>query len=312
MARLAIVALSLRRITGDPRYQRVLAQALGFLRHAWTPADLGMRNRMAYDRTWLDEPHAGDHVGRAAWALGEVIAREPLTGLHEPARLMLCELLPALALLEHPRAQAFAVLGLSRAAPADVGAEGEAVLRRLAAALHDRYRACRTDDWRWFLDTLAYDDARMAQALIVAGPRLGEPSFTEAGLEALAWYGDRCGLAQGRLVLVGGASRRPGIPVPPITDEQPLDAAALVEAEVDAFSLTGHERHAARSIRSFDWFLGGNRLELPVYDFATGGCHDGMGVDALNLNEGAESTLAFLQAVIAIDASGVGASIAVA
>ena len=93
-------------------------------------------------------------------------------------------------------------------------------------------------------------------------------------------------------------------------DEQPIDAAALAEAEVEAFAATGDQAHAHRAILAFEWFLGANKLGEPVYDFATGGCRDGVGSEALNLNEGAESTLAFLQAIITIDASGVGASIA--
>jgi hypothetical protein len=139
---------------------------------------------------------------------------------------------------------------------------------------------------------------------------VGDDALLEVGLDALAWYGDRCGLDGDHVVLVGADARSPDLPLPPIRDEQPLDAAALVEAEVEAYAITRLPRHARRASRAFDWFLGANRLGLPVYDFATGGCHDGLGADAVNHNEGAESTLAYLQALIALDASGVGASLA--
>ena len=309
-ARLAIVAVALQRITGEATYQRIVAQALGFLRFAWEPSAGAMHNRLSYDRRWLDEPHAGDHLGRAAWGLGEVLAAEQPLAIHEPVRLLLTELLPALAALEHPRSQAYAVLGLSRAAPAAIGERGEEVLRDLAGRLLARYRSTRSDDWPWFLDTLAYDDARLPQALIAAGPLVGDAALLEVGLDALAWYGDRCGLDGNQVVLVGAASRSPDVPLPPIADEQPLDAAALVEAEVEAFAITGQAVHARRASHAFEWFLGANRLGLPVYDFATGGCHDGLGEHAVNHNEGAESTLAYLQALIALDASGIGASLA--
>ena len=97
----------------------------------------------------------------------------------------------------------------------------------------------RSDDWPWFLDTLAYDDARLPQALIAAGPLVGDAALLEVGLDALAWFGDRCGLDGEHVVLVGAAARRPDAPLPPVRDEQPLDAAALVEAEVEAFAITG-------------------------------------------------------------------------
>ena len=93
-------------------------------------------------------------------------------------------------------------------------------------------------------------------------------------------------------------------------DEQPLDAAALVEAEVEAFVVTGDEAHArARRSAPSSGSSGRNRLGVPVYDFATGGCHDGLGATAVNRNEGAESTLAYLQALLALDAAGVQATL---
>jgi hypothetical protein len=88
-------------------------------------------------------------------------------------------------------------------------------------------------------------------------------------------------------------------------DEQPLDAAALVEAELAAFAITHEPEHGVRARRSFEWFLGRNRLDRPLYDFATGGCSDGLGTEELNANEGAESTLAFHRAALLLDAAGV-------
>jgi len=37
---------------------------------------------------------------------------------------------------------------------------------------------------------------------------------------------------------------------------------------------------------------------LPIYDPTTGGCRDGLHPDRANENQGAESTLAFLQALL--------------
>ena len=96
---------------------------------------------------------------------------------------------------------------------------------------------------------------------------------------------------------------------PGVGDEQPLDAAALVEAELAAFAITHEPEHGIRARRSFEWFLGRNRLDRPLYDFATGGCSDGLGADELNANEGAESTLAFHRAALLLDAAGVSTSV---
>ena len=103
------------------------------------------------------------------------------------------------------------------------------------------------------------------------------------------------------LRLPGHCGRHRDEPAPGDGDEQPLDASALVEAELAAFAVTHDPEHGARAQTAFDWFLGRNRLNRPLYDFATGGCGDGLGEDDINGNEGAESTLAFHRAQLALD-----------
>ncbi|MEP7055239.1 MAG: glycosyltransferase family 4 protein, partial [Actinomycetota bacterium] len=198
VARLVLVAGGLLRTTGDPVYRRITRQALGFLRHAWDPAAGGMHNFMSYQRAWLDGPHTGDHVGRTAWALGSVIATEAPLAVRMPAHRMLAEMLPVLELLEHPRSIAFSVIGLGRARPEVLGEPGEKLLRALADRLSSWYAACRTDDWRWFEEKLTYDNARLPQALVIAGARLRDETLVQQGREALDWYADQCALDSGR------------------------------------------------------------------------------------------------------------------
>jgi hypothetical protein len=133
-----------------------------------------------------------------------------------------------------------------------------------------------------------------------------------AGLAALEWYGTQCGLDSARVQLVGNSwhrSKRAPLATVQDGDEQALDAAALVESLTDALVATEHRAHGARAVRAFEWFLGRNRLGEPVYDFATGGCHDGLAESSLNDNEGAESTLAFFQALLALEGAGLQSSL---
>jgi glycosyltransferase involved in cell wall biosynthesis len=309
VARLAIVALGLRQTIGNEEYSRMLARSLGFLRHAWDPERLGMHNFLSYDRRWLDEPHGGDHLGRAAWALGEVVAAEPPLAVLEPSRILIRELLPALARQRSPRTMAFAILGLSHADPERLGDEAAHVLQDLAERLAEQQRANATHDWYWAEDVLSYDNARLPQALIAAGSRLGDPDLRAEGLRALDWYSNELGVDGPYARQVGHHSRKRGTAHPGRGDEQPLNAAALAEAQIEAFRATRSEISARRAVRAFEWFLGRNRLKTPVYDFATGGCHDGLGEEAVNVNEGAESTLAYLQALLALDAAGLTATL---
>jgi glycosyltransferase involved in cell wall biosynthesis len=310
VARLAIVALGLSRITGAEAHHDMLVRSLRFLHLAWSADAGGMRNFMSHhDRRWLDQPHGGDHLGRAAWALGEVAASEPAPALLQPTLILLRELLPALVEQRSPRTMAFAALGLARADPEVVGHDATDVLRTLAGRLANLLRANASPDWYWAEDILAYDNARLPQALIAAGARLGEREMVREGMRSLDWYGGEVGIDGSFVQLVGHHGRRRGEPHPGGGDEQPLDAAALVEAEVEAFVVGGDDARARKAVRAFKWFLGRNRLQHSVYDFSTGGCHDGLGESAVNRNEGAESTLAYHQALLALDAAGIEATL---
>lgn len=308
VARLAIVALIIDR--GDMTYSRILARAVSFLRHAWSADAGGMHNFMSYDRQWLDQPHIGDHVGRAAWALAEVVAAQPPNLVAPPSLRLLEEMAPVLERSRSPRSVAYTLIGLARLRPDATPPVLQALLRTLADRLWAWLTDVRRDGWFWFEDTLAYDNGRLPQALIAAGRRLGDDAMLADGLAALDWYAAQCGLETSTVQLIGSGSRRDDLTGSGTGgDEQPLDAAALVEAYTEAMTATGQRRHGRSALRAFEWFLGRNRLGLPVYDFATGGCHDGLGRETVNDNEGAESTLAFLQALLALDAAGLQASL---
>lgn len=306
VARLAVVSLALAR-RGDERvWTSTLYRALAFLHAA--EGDGGMRNFMSYDRRWLDEPHVGDHVGRSVWALGDILATAWIPAVVGPTRDLLDRIVGQLAGDVSLRTAAYAVLGLARLDPDRLNRSSRRLLERSVDQLASAYDRNASDDWKWFEDELTYDNARLSQALVAGGSALGRDDLVEAGLESLRWLGDECGLAEGTLRLPGHHGRRRGEAAPGLGDEQPLDAAALVEAELAAFAITREPDHGVRARRAFEWFLGRNRLDRPLYDFATGGCSDGLGVDELNANEGAESTLAFHRAALLLDEAGVSIS----
>jgi hypothetical protein len=246
-------------------------------------------------------------VGRSIWALGDILATAWIPAVVRPAGDLLDRLVGTLGDDVSLRTAAYAVLGLSRLDTDRLGPAAHRQLERLVEQLAAAYERTCSEDWCWFEDKLSYDNARLSQALLTGGSALGRPELAELGLESLRWLGDECGLDQDALRLPGHRGRRRGEQAPGAGDEQPLDAAALVAAELSAFAVTHEAEHGVRAIRAFEWFLGRNRLQKPLYDFATGGCSDGLGSEALNDNEGAESTLAFHQAALLLDAAGVRA-----
>lgn len=301
VARLLQVAHQLAARSGECYWRRVEERALSFLWHAVEEGQRGMHNFMSYDRRWLDEPTMGDHVGRAIWALGDVIQREmPASAEVAVAQLLqrLCRDLCAEDI--HPRTAAFVLIGLSRS---DSTAGRPKLITDLAEMLVSLHRRNATSDWDWFESTFTYDNARFCQALIVAGGTLRRPELTDLGLRTLRWYGEQCTVASS-LRLPGNAGRHRDEVHPGSGDEQPLEAAALVEAEIEALSATGDPDHGRRALAAFEWFTGRNRLATSLYDSASGGCCDGLGIEDVNLNQGAESTLAYYTSRLAIESAG--------
>jgi glycosyltransferase involved in cell wall biosynthesis len=308
VARLATVSLALAERGDEHIWSASLYRSLAFL-HAAVGAG-GMRNLMGYDRRWLDEPHVGDHLGRSIWALGDILATAWIPAAVRPAGDLLSTLVRSLKGEVSLRTAAYAVLGLARLDSDRLDPTAQRVLERLVEQLGDAQERSAFDDWCWFEDSLSYDNARLPQALLSGATALGRADLAERGLDSLRWLGDECGLDGDELRLPGHLGRRRGEPAPGAGDEQPLEAAALVEAELTAFALTRRAEHGRRAIKAFEWFLGSNRLRKPLYDFATGGCSDGLGSESLNDNEGAESTLVFHQAALLLDAAGVRAGAA--
>ena len=303
VARLAAVSLAFAPRGDEQVWTSILHRSIAFLLDA--SGEGGMRNFMSYDRRWLDEPHVGDHVGRSIWALGEILATAWVPALVDPTRALLDRLVGSCAIGVPLRTAAYAVLGLSRLDRDRLDSHAGNLLEQLVDQLAEAHERSSSDDWSWFEDELTYDNARLPQALISGGAALGSDELSKRGLESLRWLGDEHGLGDQLLRLPGHRGRREGDPAPGAGDEQPLEAAAFVEAELSAFSLTGDPSHGLRATRAFEWFLGRNRLQKPLYDFATGGCCDGLGSTDLNQNEGAESTLCFHRAALLLDAAGV-------
>jgi glycosyltransferase involved in cell wall biosynthesis len=307
VARLAVVSLALAERGDEQIWTASLYRSLAFLHAA--AGEGGMHNFMGYDRRWLDEPHIGDHVGRAIWALGDILATAWIPAVVRPAGDLLDRLVHTLSGNVELRTGAYAVLGLSRLDSDRLAPTARRLLERLVAQLADDLERNASTDWCWFEDRLSYDNARLSQALLSGANALGRADLAERALDSLRWFGDECGLDEGELHLPGHLGRRKGEGAPGDGDEQPLEAAALIEAELTAFAITRRVEHGRRAIKGFEWFLGRNRLRRPLYDFATGGCSDGLGAQSLNDNEGAESTLAFHQAALLLDAAGVRAGV---
>ena len=301
-ARALIVAILLEESgnnppTGSPD---LAARYLAFLWLAFDPTSKRFRNCLSYEHQWQEPGGSEDSHGRALWGLGTVLGRTKEAGLRGAAGRLFELAVPAAVEFKSPRACAFALLGLEEyleSFPGDRAALSAA--DALANRLLESYRANRTEEWKWFENVLAYSNARLPEALIRAGTRGGNKAMVSAGLEALDWLTtiQRCE-KKGHFVPIGSHGFYSKKSEKARFDQQPVEACAAVSACLQAYRVTGKGRWRKEAWTAFNWFLGDNDLQIALYDSNTGGCRDGLHPDRANENQGAESTLSFLIALL--------------
>ena len=286
---------------GSGEAVELTSRYLAFIWYAFNAATGRFRNFMDYQRNWLEDSGSDDSHGRALWALGAVLGRSNTPTLHSMAGRLFEKTLPAILNTTSPRAWAFALIGINEYLQRFAGDRRASQVREeLAGRLLTLYQNNRSDQWRWYEEALTYCNAALPHALLLCGQSMPNNAMTEAGLESLRWLAglQRADAAGGHFVPIGsnGFYRRGGVRAR--FDQQPVEAQAMVSACLEADRLTGDKDWRREARRAFEWFLGRNDLNLPIYDPTTGGCRDGLHPDRPNENQGAESTLAFLQALL--------------
>jgi hypothetical protein len=294
-ARALLVACVLN-MPGEQRLSEVLTgRFAAFVQHAWN-ADAGrFRNFMSFDRRWLEDIGSEDSHGRTLWALGECARSDASASRRRWAAELFAKAAPTVETFRSPRAWAFTLLGLE-ACSAGVAQDSHTVdlLHRLAGRLVSILSAVETTDWVWFEDALAYDNARLPQALIVAGMSTDTPAYVAAGLRALRWLMALQTTATGFFRPVGSESFGDKRQQPQPFDQQPLEAAAAISACLAAWRADGDPKWKSDALRAFAWFLGSNDLSAALVDPETGSCCDGLHPGRTNENRGGESVVSYL------------------
>src|SRR5579863_4196476 len=295
-ARAFALAVLLGELGEDPEELRTLATTCAaFLHHAFDPKTKRFHNHMSFERRWLDDPGSEDCHGRAIWALGVAVGRSPFRSFQMMAGQLFALALPAVTEFTSPRAWAFALIGIHEYLRR---LSGDSLVNQTRETLTDRlmklFEGHAQPDWQWFEEELSYDNAKLAHALILSGRATGNAAVFERGLKALRWLTKLQMSEKGHFRPIGsnGFYRRGGTRA--TFDQQPIEAQATVSACLEAYRATSDVWWYEQAQRAFDWFIGWNDLGLEVYSAETGGCRDGLHVDRVNGNQGAESTLAFL------------------
>lgn len=244
-----------------------------------------------------------DANGRTLWALAAAVSMEVLPEeIRTRARSLLVRRMAHERMLESPRATAFYIKGLCRLCAQTTALEGRHAQRLLIQhcdRLVSLYRGAASEEWSWFEHYLTYSNAVLSDALLLGYQQTGNTDYREIGIKTLEFLIGKTFV--GRMYAPIGqegwyhkAGKRRYF------DQQPEDVSAMVCALSTAYAITGDDAYKTRLREAFNWFLGDNSLGQVVYDRITGGCYDGLGEQHVNLNQGAESTISYLLARMAL------------
>jgi len=281
--------------------ETITARFAAFIQHAWNQDTRRFRNFMSYDRRWLEESGSEDSQGRTLWALGECARKDNDPSRRRWAASLFKTALPAVEEFSSPRAWAFSLLGLDAYCTLiDGDLFANRVRRLLADRLMSLFSATKSKDWLWFEDPLAYDNARIPQALIQTGLATNVPPYVEVGLRSLRWLMSLQTTSAGYFRPVGTKSFGRLRQKPEAFDQQPVEASATISACLAAWRADDGAEWPVGAKRAFGWFLGENDLQTALIDSDTGSCSDGLHPDRPNENKGAESVLSYLLGLLEI------------
>jgi hypothetical protein len=257
---------------------------------------------MSYQRKWLEDVGSEDSHGRALWALGVMAGWGREQGQVAVATKLFRDGLAVLESFADSRAIVFPSLGIQAYLHRnDSDRHVRGLLKVLGNRLRDRFRQHATEDWKWHEDMLTYDNARLPQALMACGRATGDAEMVSVGIDVLEWLrGIQRDPSDRWFAPVGNHGWFPQSGAKAQYDQQPLEAAAMIGACIEAYECTHGEAWIQTAFACFDWYLGKNDQRIQLYDPVTGGCRDGLQSNGVNENQGAESTVSYMLSLLAV------------
>lgn len=281
-------------------FDSLSSQYLSFLLYAFNVEKGRFRNFMTYARQWTEEVGSEDAHGRALWGLGKSVAFLDNPGEVAMSTTLFSQALKAVEHFDSPRAIAFALVGIHGYLYRFSGDhEVRRVREILADKLFNQFKNNESESWPWLENTLNYANGKLPHALLLSGQWIQRSDMIDMGLTSLKWL-LTIQTEQGHFVPIGNNGWYEKDGPKARFDQQPIEANAMIEACVEAFNITRDNTWIDNAVMCFQWFLGHNDLNMPLYDAKTGGCRDGLMADGINNNEGAESSLAWLLSLMTL------------
>jgi hypothetical protein len=283
----------------DEQILSLIRTYVSFLNHSQTETG-HFHNFMSYDRRFQDDQGSDDTLGRILWGLGTVVRWGPKEQIRALAQNMMAKAAPRILELDAPRAKAYAIIGMYHLLCKFEGAsQFKRLLIQLADDLVSLYKENKSADWHWFEDVIAYGNAKIPEALLHAYRVTQSEEYREVALESLDFL-TKEQLNGVYFELIGNEGWYPKGGERAVFGQQPIDAGYLVEAYVAASEVTNNYKYLELARLAFDWFLGRNRLNAALYDFSDGSVADGIDSNGISANQGAESVVCYLLAVLGL------------
>ena len=287
----------------EPKARKLAGIYAAFLHGAWNGDANRFRNFMGFDRRWLEAEGSEDSNGRTLWALGHTGHRAAEPGLRHWARELYERVIDAFGEIHSPRAMAFAALGAwERLQHEPTHQPSLTVLERAGETFQTHHARDARDGWDWYETVLAYDNARLCEAQLRAGQFFDRPEWIATARRTLGWLDQRQRGPRGQFRPVGSESFFRPYAAPALFDQQPLEAAAMIDACLAMHEFGGETHWVDTARRAFGWFFGDNDAGIPIAVTSDGGCYDGLMRHGVNRNRGAESILAVQMAMVAMRA----------
>jgi len=281
-------------------FDSLSSQYLSFLLHSFSDEKGRFRNSMTYERQWTEKVGSEDAHGRALWGIGKSVDFLDNPGQKAMSMMLFNKAIKAVEHFKSPRAIAFALVGIHAYLHKFSGdSEVRRVREIIANRLFDQFKNNATESWPWPENALNYANGKLSHALLLSGQWIQRSDMVDMGLRSLKWLltiqtenNHFVPIGNNGWYEKGGTKAR--------FDQQPIEANAMIGACIEAFNVTRDKTWIDNAVMCFNWFLGHNDLNIPLYDPKTGGCRDGLMADGINQNEGAESTLAWLLSLMTL------------
>lgn len=279
----------------------LIGRYIAFLLHAYDEESGRFHSQLTFDGRWEEATPSEDDHGRVLWALGEVVARSETRGYVSLATELFHQALPACENFVYPHGWAYSLIGMHSYLRRFSGdSQTRRVRELLAQRMFEAFQQNAGDDWWWCSNKITYATARIPHALLLSGRWMFNNDMIEMALKSLDWLDKVLTGPNGEFSPVGTDGWWPRGEERARFAQKPIEAAAAIEASLEAYRVTNDDKWLDRAHRCLGWFLGDNDLHLPLYDPTTGGCTDALLAHGLDENQSAQSTLAWLLSLLSL------------